>query len=132
MNSILEPVRVHLVDAALAAPCRPGRWSRSSPVVESQTPEVRDVSDLLTVEDAAGRAHVHPETVKRAIRSGRLRASRLGERGAYRIREEWFDEWIDGQSVAVDASADDQRGGVVRSSRTRGRLAVGKGMGKVA
>jgi excisionase family DNA binding protein len=90
------------------------------------------MSDLLTVEDAAGRAQVHPETVKRAIRSGRLRASRLGERGAYRIREEWFDEWIDGQSVALDASADDRRRGAVRGSRTRGRLAVGEGMGKVA
>lgn len=90
------------------------------------------MSDLLTIEDAAGRAKVHPETVKRAIRSGRLRASRLGERGAYRIREAWFDEWIDSQPVAAEALADDRRRGVARGSRTRGRLAVGEGMGKLA
>lgn len=90
------------------------------------------VSELLTVEDAAERARVHPETVKRAIRSGRLRASRLGERGAYRIREEWFDEWIDGQSVAADYSVLDPRDAVRRSPRRRGRLAVGERMGKLA
>jgi len=90
------------------------------------------MGDLLTVEDAAGRARVHPETVKRAIRSGRLRASRLGERGAYRIREEWFDEWIDGQSIAMSRSPEDPRRDVGPRSRPRGRLAVEKGMGKVA
>lgn len=90
------------------------------------------MSTLLTVEEAAGRAQVHPETVKRAIRSGRLRASRLGERGAYRIREKWFDEWVDGQSVAVDTSADHRHVGVAQGSPRRGRLAVEKGMGRVA
>ena len=87
---------------------------------------------LLTVDEAAGRAQVHPETVKRAIRSGRLRASRLGERGAYRIREEWFDDWIDNQAITAVASANDAGPRVARGRRTRGRLAVQKGMGRVA
>ncbi len=82
--------------------------------------------------EAAGRAQVHPETVKRAIRSGRLRASRLGERGAYRIREEWFDDWIDAQAVTIDASANDGRLRVTRGTRTRGRRAVQQGMGRTA
>ncbi len=90
------------------------------------------MSALLTVDEAAGRAQVHPETVKRAIRSGRLRASRLGERGAYRIRQEWFDDWIDTQAVTVDASANDGRPRVARGPRSRGRLAVQDGMGRVA
>ncbi len=89
------------------------------------------MSELLTVEDAAERARVHPETVKRAIRSGRLRASRLGERGAYRIREQWFDEWIDDQAPARDSSVLNPPGIARRSPRRRGRLAVGEGMGKV-
>ena len=89
------------------------------------------MTDLLTVEDAAERAQVHPETVKRAIRSGRLRASRLGERGAYRIREEWFDEWIDAQAVANKPPGLRPHDGGHRSPRRRGRLAVGEGMGKL-
>ncbi len=90
------------------------------------------MSVLLTVEEAAERARVHPETVKRAIRCGRLRASRLGERGAYRIRQEWFDEWIDAQSVAGGSSPLNPPDVVRRSPRRRGKLAVGENMGKLA
>ncbi len=90
------------------------------------------MSELLTVEDVAERARVHPKTVKRAIRSGRLRASRLGERGAYRIRQEWFDQWIDGQSAVRDSSVLDPPDIARPAPRRRGRLAVGEGMGKIA
>jgi excisionase family DNA binding protein len=50
---------------------------------------------LLTVADVAARCQLHPKTVNRAILRGDLRAQPLGKRGAYRIRPEWVDEWID-------------------------------------
>ena len=54
---------------------------------------------LLTPADVAERCQISTKTVLRAIRSGRLRASRLGERGAYRIRVADLDAWL--QAVVV-------------------------------
>ena len=48
---------------------------------------------LLKPIDVARRAQISTKTVLRAIKSGRLRASRLGEHGAYRIRESDYDAW---------------------------------------
>lgn len=42
--------------------------------------------ELLKVEEISARFRVHPETVRRWIRTGRLKAIRLGsERAGYRI-----------------------------------------------
>ncbi len=49
---------------------------------------------LRTVGDVAEMCQVHRKTVTRAIRSGRLRAARLGARGAYRLRPEDVDRWV--------------------------------------
>jgi excisionase family DNA binding protein len=49
---------------------------------------------LLTPKDIAARCQINPKTVLRAIRSGRLRASQLGERAAYRVAEEDFQAWL--------------------------------------
>src|SRR4051812_7033027 len=49
---------------------------------------------LLTPTDIAERCQVSTKTVLRAIGSGRLRASRLGTRGAYRIRAADLEEWL--------------------------------------
>jgi excisionase family DNA binding protein len=49
--------------------------------------------------DIAARCQVSTRTVMRAIRSGRLRASRLGSRGAYRVRPEDLEAWIVGTTV---------------------------------
>jgi excisionase family DNA binding protein len=57
---------------------------------------------LLTPADVADRCQISTKTVLRAIRSGRLRASRLGERGAYRVRVEDLDAWL--QAVVVSPS----------------------------
>jgi excisionase family DNA binding protein len=40
---------------------------------------------LLTASDVAALCQVSPKTVMRAIKSGDLRAARLGKRGAFRI-----------------------------------------------
>jgi excisionase family DNA binding protein len=47
---------------------------------------------LLTVEDAAARANCSSETIRRACRSGRLRASRIGSQ--WRVSPEALAEWL--------------------------------------
>ncbi len=50
---------------------------------------------LLTSADVAERCQISPKTVLRAIHRGRLRASRLGESGAYRIRNIDVEAWLE-------------------------------------
>jgi len=56
---------------------------------------------LLTPADVADRCQISTKTVLRAIHRGRLRASRLGEQGAYRMREADVEEWIERSMLAV-------------------------------
>jgi excisionase family DNA binding protein len=56
---------------------------------------------LLTPTDVAERCQVSTKTVLRAIHRGRLRASRLGEQGAYRIRAVDVEEWIEASVLTV-------------------------------
>lgn len=58
---------------------------------------------LLTPADAAERCQLSTKTVLRAIHAGRLRASRLGERGGLRIRESDVDAWIEESVVTPRA-----------------------------
>jgi excisionase family DNA binding protein len=46
------------------------------------------VEKLLTVEDVAEQLQVHPETVRRWLREGRLEGYRISRRGGWRIRPE--------------------------------------------
>ena len=69
--------------------------------------------ELLTVGDVAKQCQVSRKTVTRAILSGRLCASRLGARGAYRIRPEDVDRWVEAsviRPVAAPAVATPRRG----------------------
>lgn len=88
---------------------------------------------LLTVAEVAVECAVHPETVRRAIRSGRLRAAALGEDGrdGYRVRREWMNEWVDRSARGSELSREASPPQGPRR-RPRGRLAVTEGMGKVA
>jgi len=54
---------------------------------------------LLTPADVARRCQISAKTVLRAIHDGRLRASRLGASGAYRIRDADVDTWIEASVV---------------------------------
>ena len=61
---------------------------------------------LLTPSDVAALCQVSPKTVMRAIRSGDLRAARLGKRGAFRISPEDVDAWLSRNEVTpADALA---------------------------
>ena len=58
---------------------------------------------LLTPSDVADRCQVSTKTVLRAIHRGSLRASRLGEHGAYRVREADAERWIEDCVLEVAA-----------------------------
>lgn len=62
-------------------------------------------SPWLTVEEAADRARCGVKTIYREVRSGRLRAARLGGRRELRVLPEWIDDWLLRQATPVDASA---------------------------
>ena len=50
---------------------------------------------LLTIEQVADLCQVSTKTVYRAIRSGALKACRLGRGGAYRVKPEEMERWIE-------------------------------------
>lgn len=76
----------------------------------------RDV-EYLTVKDAAYRLGVHENTIRRAIKDGRLAAGRVGARGAWRIEADALDRLITA-SPATSAPRD------VRLARQRRRRAA--------
>jgi hypothetical protein len=81
------------------------------------------VSDLLSPERIAQDAGVSIDTVYRAIHRRpadprRLRASKLGARGAYRIRPEDYEAWLDATVVGETADLE---------PRTRRERAAGAG-----
>jgi excisionase family DNA binding protein len=49
---------------------------------------------LYTVEEVAARLGVHPDTVRRWIKSGELRAINLGGRAGYRITEQAYKQFL--------------------------------------
>jgi excisionase family DNA binding protein len=56
---------------------------------------------LLTIEQVADLCQVSTKTVYRAIRSGALKACRLGRGGAYRVKPEEMESWIEASSGAT-------------------------------
>jgi excisionase family DNA binding protein len=79
---------------------------------------------LLTVGDVAEMCQLHRKTVTRAIQSGRLRAARLGARGAYRLRPDDVDQWVAESTVdpVTVAARRGQRPGVLIVDREAGGL----------
>jgi excisionase family DNA binding protein len=91
------------------------------------------MTGLLTPAEVAEICRVSGKTVMRAINAGELPASRLGRRGAHRIRPEDVEAWIAARAVYPSIppveSATTLRS---RSSRRRagGTLAVHPDMGR--
>ena len=56
------------------------------------------MSDLLTVIEAAEALRVHPETVQKEIRRGKLQAVKVGR--AYRIRRESIEHYLEGEKIS--------------------------------
>ncbi len=57
-------------------------------------------SPWLTVDQAAARAQLGTKAIYRAVRSGRLRAARVGGRRQLRFRSEWIDAWLEATAIA--------------------------------
>ena len=79
---------------------------------------------LLTVGDVAEMCQVHRKTVTRAIQAGRLRAARLGARGAYRLRPDDVERWFVESTVkpARNVTAAAHVPGMLRLDGRGGRL----------
>ena len=101
---------------------------------------------LLTIDQVADLCQVSTKTVYRAIRSGALTACRLGKGGAYRVKPEEMEIWIEACSGAAatahpeppnsrsTAPAQRTRTGRRASARAsdKGRLRVSPGMGRAS
>ena len=87
---------------------------------------------LLTPADVAERCQISTKTVLRAIHRGRLRASRLGEHGAYRMHAADVDAWIEAQRAARAAgpARRDALAAAVAAEPTSGRLVLSPDMGR--
>ena len=55
---------------------------------------MNDVVRWLKVDEAADRARCGPKTIYRAVRSGQLRAARIGGRRELRFLDSWIDSWL--------------------------------------
>ena len=87
---------------------------------------------MLTPADVARRCQISTKTVLRAIHSGRLRAYRLGSRGAFRMRPSDVDHWINGSLLEPPEAPDTPIITPVAGPRgaARGRLVVASSMGR--
>jgi excisionase family DNA binding protein len=56
----------------------------------------------MTVGQAAARAQLHPATLRRAIKAGRLRHARVNQTKAIRILPEWVDAYLLGVSTPIE------------------------------
>jgi excisionase family DNA binding protein len=56
------------------------------------------VSPWLRIREASVYANVGRKLLYAAVRSGRLRAARLGGRREIRVRKEWIDSYVEEQS----------------------------------
>ncbi len=54
-----------------------------------------DLSELMTVEEVSDQLKVHPESVRRWLREGRLTGYRISRRGGWRIRPDSVREMLE-------------------------------------
>ena|ERR1700752_2839886 len=85
-ESLVDALARALVDEYRA------RWDRHEPNIDR--PAVSASSTWLTLRDASARAKCGAATLRREVRTGRLRAARVGGRRALRFRAEWIDGWL--------------------------------------
>src|SRR5919108_6611435 len=79
---------------------------------------------LLRPDDVAELCQVSTKTVLRAIRGGRLRAYRLGARGAYRIRPDDVEAWLQSCPVRGRTRQPVEEAVLPPQPRERGRLTL--------
>jgi excisionase family DNA binding protein len=87
---------------------------------------------LLTPADVAERCQISTKTVLRAIHRGQLRATRLGERSAYRMHAADVDAWIEANVVPAPPIRRPATPAALRMPResSSGRLVLTPDMGR--
>ncbi|WP_424462993.1 helix-turn-helix domain-containing protein [Pseudoclavibacter helvolus] len=50
----------------------------------------------LTVDEAAEEYRRHPDTIRKALKSGELQGHQRVPRGKWLTKPEWVDEWLEG------------------------------------
>lgn len=57
------------------------------------------VTELINLEQVAKQLDLDIETIRRAVRTGDLRACKFGNR--YKTKQQWIDEYVEKQEVQV-------------------------------
>lgn len=57
------------------------------------------MEQFFTVDEVAEQLRVHPETVRRWLREGRLKGLRISRRGGWRVRPESVSEMLEGMTL---------------------------------
>jgi excisionase family DNA binding protein len=60
---------------------------------------------LLTVDEVAENLQIHPETIRRWLREGRLEGYRISRKGGWRIRPESVTKMLEVQTLAGKLAA---------------------------
>jgi excisionase family DNA binding protein len=60
------------------------------------------VSNWATVDQEAQRVQLGKKILYEAIKAGRLRAARVANRRAYRLRPAWTDAWLESSAEPVE------------------------------
>ena len=60
------------------------------------------VLEWLTTDDVVSRLRCGPKQIYRAVKTGKLRAARIGDRGDYRFRPQWVDDWLERSATPVE------------------------------
>jgi excisionase family DNA binding protein len=68
-----------------------------------------DDERFLTVDEVSERLRLHPDTVRRMLRKGRIRGHRISRRGGWRIRYRDFERFATGNGDAQQENADTGR-----------------------
>jgi len=62
----------------------------------------------LTVEQVAERLQMHPDTIRRLLREGRLRGHRLTRRAGWRIRASSVDRFVTGDPEEPEGASNER------------------------
>lgn len=58
-----------------------------------------NLEQLLTVDDVAEKLQIHPETIRRWLRDGRLEGYRFSRKGGWRIRPESVTKMLEAETL---------------------------------
>jgi len=59
----------------------------------------------LTVDEAAAQIKVHPETIRRWLRDGKLPGTLISRSGGYRVRQSELDRFMDQRGIEMGKAA---------------------------